>query len=313
MIGRDHLDSGSVASPYRETEAMADGSDAIADWPLLNALVNTAAGASWVSIHHGGGVGIGRSIHAGMVCVADGTDARRAEARAGADRRSRDRRHPPRRRGLRAGARGRRRARRADPDARGHPVGAGAPVSVREIVTIGDPVLRERAREVERRGAGARRGPGADRRPDRDDAGARTGPGSRRHRSASRCGSRVIEVDGGNPRYPYKPPIPLTVIVNPELEPVGDETVRDQRGLPLGADLRGDLDRARERPVRYLDRDGERARRDRRGLTAGTFQHEVDHLDGVLFVDRVDDPSSFTTWEQFERHQATTSSAGSKR
>jgi len=74
VIGRDHLDSGSVASPYRETEAMADGSDAIADWPLLNALVNTASGASWVSIHHGGGVGMGRSIHAGQVCVADGTD-----------------------------------------------------------------------------------------------------------------------------------------------------------------------------------------------------------------------------------------------
>jgi urocanate hydratase len=74
VIGRDHLDSGSVASPYRETEAMADGSDAIADWPLLNALVNTASGASWVSIHHGGGVGMGRSIHAGQVCVADGTE-----------------------------------------------------------------------------------------------------------------------------------------------------------------------------------------------------------------------------------------------
>jgi urocanate hydratase len=74
VIGRDHLDCGSVASPYRETEAMADGSDAIADWPLLNALVNTASGASWVSIHHGGGVGIGRSIHAGQVCVADGTE-----------------------------------------------------------------------------------------------------------------------------------------------------------------------------------------------------------------------------------------------
>ena len=74
VIGRDHLDSGSVASPYRETEAMLDGSDAIADWPLLNALVNTSSGASWVSIHHGGGVGIGRSIHAGMVCLADGTD-----------------------------------------------------------------------------------------------------------------------------------------------------------------------------------------------------------------------------------------------
>ena len=75
VIGRDHLDAGSVASPYRETEAMRDGSDAIADWPILNALVNTAAGASWVSVHHGGGVGIGNSIHAGMVVVADGTPA----------------------------------------------------------------------------------------------------------------------------------------------------------------------------------------------------------------------------------------------
>jgi urocanate hydratase len=75
VIGRDHLDSGSVASPYRETEAMQDGSDAIADWPILNALLNTAAGATWVSVHHGGGVGIGNAIHAGMVVVADGTDA----------------------------------------------------------------------------------------------------------------------------------------------------------------------------------------------------------------------------------------------
>ena len=74
VIGRDHLDSGSVASPYRETEAMRDGSDAIADWPILNALLNTAAGATWVSVHHGGGVGIGNSIHAGMVVLADGTD-----------------------------------------------------------------------------------------------------------------------------------------------------------------------------------------------------------------------------------------------
>jgi urocanate hydratase len=74
VIGRDHLDSGSVASPYRETESMPDGSDAIADWPILNALLNTAAGATWVSVHHGGGVGIGNSIHAGMVVVADGTD-----------------------------------------------------------------------------------------------------------------------------------------------------------------------------------------------------------------------------------------------
>ena len=75
VIGRDHLDSGSVASPNRETESMRDGSDAIADWPVLNALLNTASGATWVSVHHGGGVGIGYSLHAGMVVVADGTDA----------------------------------------------------------------------------------------------------------------------------------------------------------------------------------------------------------------------------------------------
>jgi urocanate hydratase len=75
VIGRDHLDSGSVASPNRETEAMADGSDAVSDWPMLNALLNTASGATWVSLHHGGGVGIGYSQHAGMVIVADGTEA----------------------------------------------------------------------------------------------------------------------------------------------------------------------------------------------------------------------------------------------
>ncbi|MGA7731837.1 MAG: urocanate hydratase, partial [Chloroflexia bacterium] len=74
VIGRDHLDSGSVASPNRETEAMKDGSDAIADWPILNALINAVGGATWVSVHHGGGVGIGYSIHAGQVIVADGTD-----------------------------------------------------------------------------------------------------------------------------------------------------------------------------------------------------------------------------------------------
>jgi urocanate hydratase len=79
VIGRDHLDAGSVASPFRETESMRDGSDAIADWPILNALVNVAAGATWVSVHHGGGVGIGNSIHAGMVVVADGTDAAEAK------------------------------------------------------------------------------------------------------------------------------------------------------------------------------------------------------------------------------------------
>ena len=77
VIGRDHLDTGSVASPFRETEAMKDGTDAVADWPILNALLNTASGASWVSFHHGGGVGIGNSLHAGQVIVADGTDEMR--------------------------------------------------------------------------------------------------------------------------------------------------------------------------------------------------------------------------------------------
>ena len=102
VIGRDHLDC-RLASPrpYRETEAMADGSDAIADWPLLNALVNTASGATWVSIHHGGGVGIGRSIHAGQVSRRRRHRPGRAEARAGADQRPRHGRHPPRRRRLR--------------------------------------------------------------------------------------------------------------------------------------------------------------------------------------------------------------------
>ncbi|MFN9087210.1 MAG: urocanate hydratase, partial [Gemmatimonadaceae bacterium] len=77
VIGRDHLDTGSVASPFRETEAMKDGSDAIADWAILNALLNTASGASWVSLHHGGGVGIGHSLHAGQVIVADGSERMR--------------------------------------------------------------------------------------------------------------------------------------------------------------------------------------------------------------------------------------------
>ena len=81
VIGRDHLDSGSVASPYRETEAMADGSDAVADWPVLNALVATASGASWVAVHHGGGVGMGKSLHAGAQLVVDGTPAAEERAR----------------------------------------------------------------------------------------------------------------------------------------------------------------------------------------------------------------------------------------
>ncbi len=102
VIGRDHLDSGSVASPNRETEAMQDGSDAVSDWAFLNALLNTAGGATWVSIHHGGGVGMGFSQHAGVVIVCDGTRRGGRAHRARAAERPRHRRHAPRRRRLRA-------------------------------------------------------------------------------------------------------------------------------------------------------------------------------------------------------------------
>ena len=127
VIGRDHLDAGSVASPNRETEAMPDGSDAVADWPLLNALVNTAAGATWVSIHHGGGVGIGYSQHAGMVVVADGTPLAAAEARARPHDRPGDGRVAPRRRGLRA---------RRSGGAGAHRPGADAPGQVGELRSV---------------------------------------------------------------------------------------------------------------------------------------------------------------------------------
>ena len=225
VIGRDHLDSGSVASPYRETEAMADGSDAIADWPLLNALVNTAAGASWVSIHHGGGVGIGRSIHAGMVCVADGTELAAEKLERVLTARPRHRRDAPRRRRLRAGAA------RSPPSAA---CGSRCAEAVTPAVTGGERprdrhdrrsgAARARPRGEPRARSALARDPGADRRPDRDDAGGR------RRRPRRQPGRRAVriavaEVDGVNPRYPYKPPIPLTVIVNPEIEPIGERDV----------------------------------------------------------------------------------------
>ena len=132
VIGRDHLDSGSVASPYRETESMLDGSDAIADWPLLNALVNTASGATWVSIHHGGGVGMGRSIHAGQVSVADGTALAAQKLERVLTNDPGHGRHPPHRRGVRARRRRRRRARCANSHAGGRMSGfdgrCGAPI-----------------------------------------------------------------------------------------------------------------------------------------------------------------------------------------
>ena len=174
-------------------------------------------------------------------------------------------------------------------------------MSVREIVTIGDPVLRRRAREVtaeELRSAELQRLI--------DDMietkRALDGAGLAAPQVAMGVRIALAEVEGKNPRYPYKPPIPLTVMVNPAIEPLDEETVEINEGCLSVPDLRGSLSRHVKVRVRYLDREGNRREEVKRGLTAGTLQHEVDHLDGVLFVDRAD-PRTLATWEQFERHQ----------
>jgi peptide deformylase len=114
----------------------------------------------------------------------------------------------------------------------------------------------------------------------------------------------VIEVNN-NPRYPYKPSIPLTVVINPVIEPIDDERFDVNEGCLSVPNLRGEVSRFVSVRVRYLDREGKPHDEIKRGLTAGTFQHECDHLDGVLFVDRVTDPTTFSTWEHFERfHRA---------
>jgi peptide deformylase len=173
-------------------------------------------------------------------------------------------------------------------------------MSVREIVTVGDPVLRKRAREVspEELRTPAVQGLIDDMIETMRAAG---GAGLAANQVGEPVRVAVIEV-ADNPRYPYKPPIPLTVLVNPVLEPVGEETVEINEGCLSVPDLRGTLERLVTVRVRWLDREGTPHDELRRGLTAGTFQHEVDHLDGVLFLDRVSDPRTFSTWEQFDRH-----------
>jgi peptide deformylase len=175
-------------------------------------------------------------------------------------------------------------------------------MAVLEIVTVGEPVLRERAREVS---AEELRSEQVQRLIDDmiETKRAARGAGIAANQVGRPLRVAVVEVEPGNPRYPYKPAVPLTVIVNPEIEPLDDEVFVVNEGCLSVPDLRGDVQRFVNVRVRYLDRDGEPHEEVRRGLTAGTFQHELDHLDGVLFLDRVRDPSTFSTWEQFDRHR----------
>ena len=168
------------------------------------------------------------------------------------------------------------------------------------IVTVGDPVLRERAREVTPEKLSS---PTTQRLIDDmiDTMRAAGGAGIAANQVGELLRIFVVEVRD-NPRYPYKPNVPLTVVVNPVIEPLDDQTERINEGCLSVPDLRGEVDRHVRIRVRSLDRDGTPRDEERRGLTAGTFQHELDHLDGVLFLDRVRDPRTFTTWEQFDRH-----------
>jgi peptide deformylase len=177
-------------------------------------------------------------------------------------------------------------------------------VSVLPLATVGDPVLRERAGEV---AVQELRSPAVQRLIDDmiETMRAAGGAGLAANQVSATARIAVVEVDR-NPRYPYKPPIPLTVIVNPTIEPLSTEKLVINEGCLSVPDLRGDVERSVEVRVRYLDRDGSERETIARGLTAGTFQHEVDHLDGVLFLDRVSDSRTFSTWEQFERHHKDT-------
>ncbi|MCA1695353.1 MAG: peptide deformylase [Actinobacteria bacterium] len=171
-------------------------------------------------------------------------------------------------------------------------------MSVREIVTAGHPALRQHARELSPEELAT---PAIQALIDDliETMRAAHGAGLAANQVGVPVRIAVIEVND-NPRYPYKPPIPLTVIVNPTLAPLDEERVTINEGCLSVPGLRGEVERHLTVTANYLDRDGERRNQVHRGLTAGTFQHEVDHLDGVLFLDRVTDPRTFMSWEEFE-------------
>jgi peptide deformylase len=172
-------------------------------------------------------------------------------------------------------------------------------MAVRPIVTVGHPVLRQPTRLVSPEELAS---PAMQRLIDDlvDTMHAAHGAGIAANQIGASVRIATIHVDR-NPRYPYKPPIPLTVVVNPVIEPLDEELVEINEGCLSVPDLRGNVFRHVNIRVRYLDRDGVEHDEVKRGLTAGTFQHECDHLDGRLFLDRVEDTTTLSTWEQFER------------
>ncbi len=172
-------------------------------------------------------------------------------------------------------------------------------MTVRPIVQIGHPVLREPAQPVDPLEIDS---PELQSLIDDliDTMRHAGGAGIAANQIGDAARIAVMEVTH-NPRYPYKPPIPLTVAINPIIEPLDDEMVVVNEGC-LSVPLRGDVERYVNIRVRYRDRDGQEHDEVKRGLTAGTWQHECDHLDGVLFVDRVADPATLSTWDEFETH-----------
>ncbi len=174
-------------------------------------------------------------------------------------------------------------------------------MSVREIVVVGHPALREPARELS---AGElQSSPILELIDDLiETKRAANGAGIAANQVGEPVRVAIAEVEGVNPRYPYKPPIPLTVMINPVVEPVDGEMVEINEGCLSVPGLRGVVERHVNIRVKYLGADGTEHSEVKRGLTAGTFQHEVDHLNGMLFVDRAD-PRTLATWEQYERFQ----------